>query len=63
MKFHFLVVRYIAPEHVPVQYGGLSKDGEAEFTTADSATEETIKPAGKHTVELPVTEVGFVIRA
>ncbi|KAG6435263.1 hypothetical protein SASPL_100133 [Salvia splendens] len=48
--------KYIAPEHVPVQYGGLSKDGEAEFTTADSATEETIKPAGKHTVELPVTE-------
>ncbi|KAG6431967.1 hypothetical protein SASPL_103539 [Salvia splendens] len=48
--------KYIAPEHVPVQYGGLSKDGETEFTTADSATEETIKPAGKHTVELPVTE-------
>ncbi|KAL1542807.1 Patellin-3 [Salvia divinorum] len=48
--------KYIAPEHVPVQYGGLSKEGEAEFTTADSATEETIKPASKHTVELPVTE-------
>ncbi|KAG8389656.1 hypothetical protein BUALT_Bualt01G0001600 [Buddleja alternifolia] len=48
--------KYIAPEQVPVQYGGLSKAGEQEFTTADPATEETIKPASKHTVELPITE-------
>lgn len=49
--------RYIAPEQVPVQYGGLSREGEQEFTTADPATEETIKPSSKHTVEFPVTEV------
>ncbi|XP_042036620.1 patellin-3-like [Salvia splendens] len=53
--------KYIAPEQVPVQYGGLSKEGEAEFTTADSATEDTIKPAGKHTVEIPVTEACTVV--
>lgn len=51
------VHRYIAPEQVPVQYGGLSRDGEQEFTVADAATEVTIKPATKHTVEFPVTEV------
>lgn len=50
-------IRYIAPEQVPAQYGGLSREGEQEFTTADPATEETIKPASKHTVEFPVTEV------
>lgn len=50
--------RYIAPEQVPVQYGGLSRrEGEQEFTSADTATEETIKPSSKHTVEFPVTEV------
>ncbi|KAH6775116.1 Sec14p-like phosphatidylinositol transfer family protein [Perilla frutescens var. hirtella] len=48
--------KYIAPEQVQVQYGGLSKEGEAEFTSADAATEEIIKPACKHTVELPITE-------
>ncbi|KAI5655889.1 hypothetical protein M9H77_24682 [Catharanthus roseus] len=48
--------KYIAPEQVPAQYGGLSREGEQEFTTADPATEETIKPASKHTVEFPVTE-------
>ncbi|KAG2713422.1 hypothetical protein I3760_04G176200 [Carya illinoinensis] len=46
--------RYIAPEQVPIKYGGLSKDG--EFGTTDAANEITIRPAAKHTVEFPVTE-------
>ncbi|TMW97797.1 hypothetical protein EJD97_004972 [Solanum chilense] len=49
--------KYIVPEQVPVQYGGLSREGEQEFTIADSATEDTVKPASKHTIEFPVTEV------
>lgn len=52
--------KYIAPEQVPVQYGGLSKAGEQEFTTADAAREETIKPTSKHTIELPIAEGGTV---
>ncbi|KAE8733462.1 Patellin-5 [Hibiscus syriacus] len=48
--------KYIAPEQVPVQYGGLSREGEQEFADADAATEEIIKPATKHTVEFPITE-------
>ncbi|CAI0556775.1 unnamed protein product [Linum tenue] len=48
--------KYIAPEQVPVQYGGLSKDGDHEFTTSDAVTEIVIKPAAKHTIELPATE-------
>ncbi|XP_041008062.1 patellin-3-like [Juglans microcarpa x Juglans regia] len=46
--------RYIAPEQVPIKYGGLSKDG--EFGTTDAVNEITIRPAAKHTVEFPVTE-------
>ncbi|KAG5601757.1 hypothetical protein H5410_033127 [Solanum commersonii] len=48
--------KYIAPEQVPAQYGGLSKEGEQEFTTGEPATEEIIKPASKQTIEFPVTE-------
>ncbi|XP_022718292.1 patellin-3 [Durio zibethinus] len=48
--------RYIAPEQVPVQYGGLNREGEQEFSVADAVIEVTIKPATKHTVELPLTE-------
>ncbi|KAJ6422166.1 hypothetical protein OIU84_027168 [Salix udensis] len=51
--------KYIAPEEVPVQYGGLSKDG--EFTVADSVTDFTIKPTSKHTVEFPVSEACVLV--
>ncbi|TMW91705.1 hypothetical protein EJD97_013995 [Solanum chilense] len=53
--------KYIAPEQVPAQYGGLSKEGEEEFTTAEPATEEIIKPASKHTIEFPVTEKSTLV--
>ncbi|XP_057417065.1 patellin-3-like [Lotus japonicus] len=48
------LLRYIAPEQLPVKYGGLSKDG--EFENSEAVTEITIRPAAKHTVEFPVTE-------
>ncbi|MBA0608707.1 hypothetical protein Godav_020896 [Gossypium davidsonii] len=47
--------RYITAEQVPVKYGGLSKG--SEFATTETVTEITVKPAAKHTVEFPVTEV------
>ncbi|KAL0360027.1 UNVERIFIED_CONTAM: Patellin-3 [Sesamum radiatum] len=50
---------YIAPEQVPTQYGGLSVDFcecNPEFTVDDPATEITIKPATKQTVEIIVNE-------
>lgn len=53
----FIANRYIAPEQVPVQYGGLSREGEQEFATVDAATEITVKPAAKHIIEFPADEV------
>ncbi|CAI9114998.1 OLC1v1015831C2 [Oldenlandia corymbosa var. corymbosa] len=54
--------KYIAPEQVPVQYGGLSRD-EGEFTVSEPVTEETIKPSSKQVVEFPVTEGTLVWEA
>ena len=51
-----MAFRYIAAEQLPVKYGGLSKNG--DFGNADAVTEITVRPAAKHTVEFPVTEVG-----
>lgn len=48
--------KYISPELVPVQYGGLSREGEQEFSTTDCITEEIIKPSSQHTIELPAPE-------
>ncbi|MQL72764.1 hypothetical protein Taro_005124 [Colocasia esculenta] len=50
---------YIAPEQVPVQYGGLSKENDSDFSTSDAVTEVTIKPSSKHSIEIPVSEVGL----
>ncbi|XP_010930773.1 patellin-3 [Elaeis guineensis] len=48
--------KYIAPEQVPVQYGGLSKENDPEFTAADAVTEITIKPLMKQLIEIPLNE-------
>nr|XP_043606964.1 patellin-1-like [Erigeron canadensis] len=53
--------KYISPELVPVQYGGLSRDGEQEFAATDCITEEVIKPSCEHTIELPAPEVCTVV--
>lgn len=52
--------RYILPEQVPTQYGGLSVDlceCNPEFSMDDPVTEITLKPATKQTVEITVNEV------
>ncbi|KAG6492603.1 hypothetical protein ZIOFF_047568 [Zingiber officinale] len=48
--------KYIAPEQVPVAFGGLSKENDPDFTTVDSVTEVTIKPSSKQSIEIPTTE-------
>ncbi|KAB2628569.1 patellin-3-like [Pyrus ussuriensis x Pyrus communis] len=51
--------KYISPEHVPIQYGGLSVDYcdcNPEFTIADPVADVTIKPATKQTVEIIIYE-------
>ncbi|XP_010471233.1 PREDICTED: patellin-1-like [Camelina sativa] len=48
------IFKYIAPEQVPVKYGGLSK--EVPATTVETVTEAIVKPAGNYTIELPASE-------
>jgi len=50
--------RYVAPEVVPVKYGGLSKD--SPFTVEDGVTEAVVKSTSKYTIDLPATEVYIV---
>jgi len=53
--------RFIAPEQVPVQFGGLYKEDDTEFSTSDAVTELTVKPSSKETVEIPATENSTVV--
>jgi hypothetical protein len=52
--------RYISPEQVPVQYGGLSVDFcdcNPDFSISDPTTEIPVKPTTKQTVEIAIYEV------
>ncbi|KAH0712071.1 hypothetical protein KY289_008030 [Solanum tuberosum] len=56
--------KYITPEQVPVQYGGLSVDYcecNPEFTSNDPVTEIIVKPATKQTVEIIVNEKCIIV--
>ncbi|XP_019180768.1 PREDICTED: patellin-3 [Ipomoea nil] len=56
--------KYISPEHVPIQYGGLSVDYcecNPEFTVDHPATEIIVKPATKQTVEIIVNEKCIIV--
>ncbi|OMP00292.1 Cellular retinaldehyde binding/alpha-tocopherol transport [Corchorus capsularis] len=51
--------KYISPEQVPIQYGGLSVDYcdcNPDFSDDDPATELTVKPGTKQTVEITIYE-------
>ncbi|CAA7027242.1 unnamed protein product [Microthlaspi erraticum] len=48
------IFKYVAPEVVPVKYGGLSK--ESALTVEDGVTEAVVKSSAKHTIELPASE-------
>ncbi|THU57061.1 hypothetical protein C4D60_Mb11t23790 [Musa balbisiana] len=53
--------KYIVPEQVPVALGGLSKDDDRDFTAADAATDVSIKPSSKQTIEMPATEACVLV--
>ncbi|KAG2559209.1 patellin-3-like [Panicum virgatum] len=53
--------RYIAPEQVPVQFGGFYKEDDTEFSTSDAVTEFTVKPSSKETIEIPATKNSTVM--
>ncbi|KAK3229865.1 hypothetical protein Dsin_001746 [Dipteronia sinensis] len=56
--------KYISPEQVPIQYGGLSVDYcdcNPEFTIADPVTDIVVKPATKQTVEIIIYEKCVIV--
>ena len=63
-QFQLVNYRYISPEQVPIQYGGLSVDlcdCNPEFSMSDPVTEVPILPTTKQTAEIIIYEVGVTI--
>ncbi|CAJ2655339.1 unnamed protein product [Trifolium pratense] len=56
--------KYISPEQVPVQYGGLSVDFcdcNPDFSINDATTEIPVKPTTKQTVEIAIYEKCIIV--
>ncbi|XP_047169899.1 patellin-4-like [Vigna umbellata] len=53
--------KFIAPEHLPCEYGGLRRNNDENFSPADKATEIKIKGNTVSKVEFPVSELGVTI--
>ncbi|XP_030485653.2 patellin-3 [Cannabis sativa] len=56
--------KYISPEQVPIQYGGLSVDFcdcNPEFSISDPVTEVFVKPGTKQTVEIIIYEKCVIV--
>eukprot|EP01018_Ginkgo_biloba_P004818 Gb_20479 [translate_table: standard] len=53
--------KFISPENVPVQYGGLSRPNDAEFAPHKPATEFSIKAGEKVNLEIEGVEAGATI--
>ena len=56
-----ILLKYIAPEHLPAQYGGLRRNNDQDFTPDDKVLELKIKANSVSTVEFPVNEAGVTI--
>lgn len=50
--------RYIAAEDIPIQYGGLKRENDTEFSAENGGvSERIIKSGSTETIEIPAPEV------
>ncbi|KAK7277547.1 hypothetical protein RJT34_22562 [Clitoria ternatea] len=55
------LLKFIAPEHLSVEYGGLRRNKDADFSPDDKVLELKIKANTVSKVEFPVTEPGVTV--
>ncbi|KAK6937771.1 CRAL-TRIO lipid binding domain [Dillenia turbinata] len=55
------LLKYITPENLPVQYGGLMRDDDQEFSSADNVLELGIKANGSNRIQIPIPKEGVTV--
>ncbi|XP_059660352.1 patellin-4-like [Cornus florida] len=55
------LVKYIAPENIPVQYGGLKREDDDEFSSDDTVSELIVKVGAKGAIKIPMSEIGVTV--
>lgn len=49
--------RYVAAEEIPIEYGGLRRENDPEFSIKDTALEVSVKAGATETIEIAAPEV------
>ncbi|KAJ7977240.1 patellin-4-like [Quillaja saponaria] len=55
------LLKYIAPEYLSVEYGGLNRENDDDFTPADKASDLIIRANTVASIEFPVNEPGVTM--
>lgn len=55
------LLKFIAPESIPIQYGGLKRENDEEFSHEDQISEVTVKGGAEETIDITVTEPGVTV--
>ncbi|CAK9140618.1 unnamed protein product [Ilex paraguariensis] len=55
------LLKYISPENIPVQYGGLKIENDVDFSPDDKVLEFNVKGGGIENIQIPMAEVGVTV--
>ncbi|KHN44959.1 patellin-4-like [Glycine soja] len=55
------LLKFIAPEHLPTEYGGLRRNNDEDFSPYDKVSELKIKGSTVSKVEFPIQQLGVTI--
>ncbi|KAG4959346.1 Patellin-4 [Glycine soja] len=55
------LLKFIAPEHLPTEYGGLRRNNDEDFSPSDKVSELKIKGSTVSKVEFPIQQLGVTI--
>ncbi|KAF9607876.1 hypothetical protein IFM89_003580, partial [Coptis chinensis] len=55
------LIKYISPENLPVQYGGLKRENDNEFSPENPVLELVVKPGCIDSIQVPVPEPGVSV--
>ncbi|KAL6994797.1 hypothetical protein U1Q18_043091 [Sarracenia purpurea var. burkii] len=55
------LLKYIAPENIPVQYGGLKREIDDEFSPNDKVVSLSVRGGAEQIIRIPVAETGVTV--
>ncbi|KAM1153193.1 hypothetical protein FF1_035679 [Malus domestica] len=55
------LLKFVEPEELPSQYGGLKREKDGDFTPEDKASRLKVKPSTNACIEIPVAEGGLTM--